>query len=43
MGLTYAIAFGVAIYLFGESFSMYKLVGILLIMSGIYVLSRSAN
>lgn len=43
MGLTYAIVFGIAIYLFGESFTMYKLVGILLIMSGIYVLSRSSN
>lgn len=43
MGLTYAIVFAIAIYLFGEAFTTYKMVGILLIMSGIYVLSRSPN
>jgi len=43
MGLTYAIVFGFAILLFGESYTVNKLVGILLIMAGIYVLSRTTT
>ncbi|NMA73221.1 MAG: EamA family transporter [Bacteroidales bacterium] len=41
MGLTYAIVFGAAVFFFGETFTLNKLVGILLIVIGIVVLSRT--
>lgn len=43
MGLTYVIVFGLAIFLFGEAFTIYKCAGILLIIAGIIVLSRTAH
>jgi multidrug transporter EmrE-like cation transporter len=43
MGLTYVIVFGLAVFLFGESFTVYKCIGISLIIAGIIVLSRTAH
>lgn len=43
MGLTYVIVFGLAVFLFGESFTVYKSIGIALIMAGIVVISRTAQ
>jgi multidrug transporter EmrE-like cation transporter len=43
MGLTYVIVFGLAVILFGEVFSWYKVVGISLIVAGVVVLSQGGS